>query len=266
MNTRILFVGDDPAALGMLSDFLECRGMDVDVLDGGRSLIRYMKRDMPSLIVLRDGAPSVQATAVLQTLHNEGHDTPVIVIGYPNDAVDAIICLELGAEDYLRMPCDPHELFARIQNVLRRRLQNGQSFLPGLGKCQLGSIALDFRAQAVTRAGHPVMLHPSLFPLLRLFVEHPLTVLSRRAIVAKLRDTPAGYSERSLDVLVWRLRQVLEPDPSLPRFIQTIRGRGYVFSPSGTGSHPADFDEPDATLQAQPASLRTDPHPQAIPL
>ena len=119
---------------------------------------------------------------------------------------------------------------------------------------------------AVTRDGRPVMLHPSLFPLLRLFVEHPLTVLSRRAIVAKLRDTPVGYSERSLDVLVWRLRQVLEPDPSLPRFIQTIRGRGYVFSPSGTGSHPAAFDEPDATPQAQPASRRTDPHPQAIPL
>jgi two-component system phosphate regulon response regulator OmpR len=166
----------------------------------------------------------------------------------------------------MRTPCDSHELLARIQNVLRRRLQNGQSFLPGLGKFQLGSIALDLRAQAVTRDGRAVTLHPSLFPLLRLFVEHPLTVLSRRTIVAKLRDTPVGYSERSLDVLVWRLRQVLEPDPSLPRFIQTIRGRGYVFSPSGTGSHPADFDEPDATLQARPALRRTDPHPQAISL
>src|SRR3984893_11609908 len=152
MNTRILFVGDDPAAFGMLSDFLESRGMAVYVLDGGRSLIRYMKQDMPSLIVLRDGAPNVQATTILQTLHNAGHDTPVIVIGHPNDAVDAIICLELGAEDYLRMPCDSHELLARIHNVLRRRLQNGQSFLPGLGEFQLGSIALDFRTQAVTRA------------------------------------------------------------------------------------------------------------------
>jgi len=119
MNTLILFVGDDPTALGMLSDFLECRGMDVDVLDGGRSLIRYMKQDMPSLIVLRDGAPNVQATAVLQTLHNAGHDTPVIVIGNPKDAVDAIICLELGAEDFISWPVNPSELVARIRARVR---------------------------------------------------------------------------------------------------------------------------------------------------
>jgi two-component system, OmpR family, phosphate regulon response regulator OmpR len=264
MNIRIWFVGDDPPTLGTLSDFLESRGMAVYMLDCSRSLTRHMKQDIPSLIVLRDGSPNVQATAVLRTLHNAGNDTPVIVIGEPKDTVDAVLCLELGAEDYLRMPCDPHELFARIQNVLRRRLQNGQWCLPGLVKFELGSIALDFRAQSVTRDGSPVTLHPSLFPLLHLFVEHPLRVLSRRAIVAKLRDSPVAYSERSLDVLVWRLRQVLEPDPSLPRFIQTIRGRGYVFSPSGTGAHPADFEKPDATLQTQPALRRTEPHPQSI--
>jgi two-component system phosphate regulon response regulator OmpR len=266
MNIRIWFVGDDPPTLGVLSDFLESRGMAIYMLDCSHSLIRHMKQDIPSLIVLRDGPPNVQATTVLQTLRNVGNDTPVIVIGEPKDAIDAVICLELGAEDYLRMPCDPHELFARIQNVLRHRLQNGQWCLPGLVKCELGSIALDFRAQSVTRDGTPVTLHPSLFPLLQLFVEHPLRVLSRRAIVAKLRDSPVRYSERSLDVLVWRLRQVLEPDPSLPRFIQTIRGRGYVFSPSGTGAHPTDLEKPDATLQTQPVLRRTEPHPQSIPL
>ena len=264
MNERIWFVGDDAPTLGMLSDFLESRGMTAYMLDCSRSLIRHMKQDTPSLLVLRDGSPSVQATAVLQTLRNSGNDIPVIVIGEPRDSVDAIICLELGAEDYLRMPCDPHELLARVQNVLRHRLQNGQWSLPGRVKCELGSIALDLRAQSVTRDGIPVTLHPSLFPLLHLFVEHPLKVLSRRSIVAKLRDSPTGYSERSLDVLVWRLRQVLEQDPSLPRFIQTIRGRGYVFSPSGTGAHPTDFDKPDASLQTQPALRREEPHPQSI--
>ena len=264
MDIRIWFVGDDPPTLGILSDFLESRGMAVYRVDCGRSLLRHMKQDIPSLLVLRDGPLNFQATALLQTLRNSGNDIPVIVIGEPKDAVDAIICLELGAEDYLRMPCDPHELLARVQNVLRHRLQNGEWCLPRRVKCEPGNIALDFRAQSVTRDGIPVTLHPSLFPLLHLFVKHPLRVLSRRAIVAKLRDFPASYSERSLDVLVWRLRQVLEPDPSLPRFIQTIRGRGYVFSPSGTGAHPTDFETPDATLQTQPALRREEPHPQSI--
>jgi two-component system phosphate regulon response regulator OmpR len=97
----------------------------------------------------------------------------------------------------------------------------------------------------LTRRGVPVALHSSTFALLRLFAEHPLEVLSRRVIADKLRGAGEGHCDRSLDVLVCRLRRIVEPDPSTPRLIQTIRGRGYVFTPPGMSAVPMEYDELD---------------------
>jgi two-component system phosphate regulon response regulator OmpR len=104
----------------------------------------------------------------------------------------------------------------------------------------------------LTRHGVPVALHSSTFALLCLFAEHPLEVLSRRIIADKLRGAGEGHCDRSLDVLVCRLRRIVEADPSTPRLIQTIRGRGYVFTPYGMSAVPLDYDELDV-MPPEPA-------------
>ena len=114
MKTRIFFVEANPAIHGNLRDVLESRYMDVHTLGSGSALIGRMGHDVPALIVLRDGLPDMRASAVLQALRQAGHDTPVIVIGDSLDSVELIVCLELGADDYVRMPCNPRELLSRV--------------------------------------------------------------------------------------------------------------------------------------------------------
>ena len=245
MKTRIFFVEANPAIHGNLRDVLESRYMDVHTLSSGSALIGRMEHDVPALIVLRDGLPDMRASAVLRALQQAGHDTPVIVIGDTLDSVELIICLELGADDYIRMPCNPRELLSRVENVLRRAPHKSQTPVHAMGRCDIGDFVLDFRARMLTRHGVPVAMHSSTFALLRLFAEHPLEVLSRRIIADKLRGAGEGHCDRSLDVLVCRLRRIVEADPSTPRLIQTIRGRGYVFTPSGMSAAPMDYDELD---------------------
>ena len=245
MKKRIFFVEATPSIHGNLCDVLESRYMDVHTLSSGSALIGRMEHDVPALIVLRDGLPDMKASAVLRTLQQAGHDTPVIVIGDTLDSVELIVCLELGADDYVRMPCNPRELLSRVENVLRRAPHKSQIPPNTIGRCNIGEFVLDFRARMLTRHGVPVALHSSTFALLCLFAEHPLEVLSRRIIADKLRGTGEGHCDRSLDVLVCRLRRIVEPDPSTPRLIQTIRGRGYVFSPSGISAAPRACDELD---------------------
>jgi two-component system, OmpR family, phosphate regulon response regulator OmpR len=245
MKTRIFFVEANPSIHGKLRDALESRYMDVHMLGSASALIGRMEHDVPALIVLRDGLPDMRASAVLQALHQAGHDTPVIVIGDALDSVELIVCLELGADDYVRMPCNPRELLSRVENVLRRAPHKSHASANAMGRCDIGDFVLDLRTRMLTRHGVPVALHSSTFALLRLFAEHPLEVLSRRIIADKLRGAGEGHCDRSLDVLVCRLRRIVEPDPSTPRLIQTIRGRGYVFTPSGMSAARMDYEELD---------------------
>lgn len=245
MKTRIFFVEATPSVHGNLHDVLENRYIDVHTLSSGHALLSRINHDVPALIVLRDGLPDMRASAVLRTLQQAGHDTPVIVIGDTIDSVELIVCLELGADDYIRMPCNPRELLSRVENVLRRAPHKSHTPTGTTGRCNIGEFVLDVRARMLTRHGVPVALHSSTFALLRLFAEHPLEVLSRRVIADKLRGAGEGHCDRSLDVLVCRLRRIVEPDPSIPRLIQTIRGRGYVFTPSGISTTRIDDEELD---------------------
>ncbi|MDN7179867.1 winged helix-turn-helix domain-containing protein [Caballeronia sp. SEWSISQ10-4 2] len=259
MKTRIFFVEANPAIHGKLRDVLESRYKDVQTLSSGYALIRRMEQDVPALIVLRDGLPDMRASAVLQALHQAGHDTPVIVIGDTMStlgSVELIVCLELGADDYVRMPCDPRELLSRVENVLRRVPHKAPALAGGLRQCDIGQFVLDFQTRRLTRNGVPVAMHSSVFALLRLFAEHPLEVLSRRVIADRLRGAGEGHCDRSLDVLVCRLRRIVEPDPSRPRLIQTIRGRGYVFTPGGLGAAPIEFDDEPLGVAPEPAWRR----------
>lgn len=231
MNLQILLVGPTRGWRGELISFLGSHGLDVLLSNDAAQLMRRIATDAPALVLLCDNLPGTTSVGMLETLRQSGCDTPVIMLGERVDAIEKIICLELGADDYLDMPCNPRELLSRIRNVLRHRprieIASGVAADAGV----FGDFRLDIPRRALIRDGAFVSLQGSAFALLQLFVEHPMKVLSRSGLIALLQGRGSGTCERSLDVLVCRLRRVIETDPGRPRFIQTVRGHGYVFNP-----------------------------------
>ncbi|MGI4859195.1 MAG: response regulator, partial [Janthinobacterium lividum] len=204
MNLPILLVGPARGWSTELVAFLGGHGVDVLLSNDPAQLMRRIALDAPALVLLCDNLPGTTSVGMLETLRQAGCDTPVIMLGERVDAIEKIICLELGADDYLDVPCNPRELLSRIRNVLRHRpriaVRSGVAADAGV----FGDFRLDVVRRALTRDGAIVSLQGSAFALLQLFVEHPMKVLSRSGLIALLQGQGSGACERSLDVLVCR--------------------------------------------------------------
>ncbi|MCY0386051.1 winged helix-turn-helix domain-containing protein [Robbsia sp. Bb-Pol-6] len=236
MNLQILLVGPTREWSTDLVAFLGGHGVDVLLSNDPAQLMRRVALDAPALILLCDNLPGATSVGLLEALRQAGCDTSVIMLGERVDAIEKIICLELGADDYLDMPCNPRELLSRIRNVMRHRPRTAPATGATADASVFGDFRLDIARRALLRNGTFVSLQGSAFALLQLFVEHPMKVLSRASLITLLQGRGSGACERSLDVLVCRLRRVIETDPGQPRFIQTVRGHGYVFNPRGGDS------------------------------
>ncbi|RQH08472.1 response regulator [Paraburkholderia dinghuensis] len=239
MATQILVVDDDLELRDLLRDYLARQGMEVSVLHDAGSLERRLERERPDLIVLDLMMPGVDGLTALRKLRASGDDIPVIMLTARADDVDRIVGLELGADDYLGKPFNPRELLARVQAVLRRRRTLASAAAPEQREpFAFGRFILDFQSRTLHQEGKPLMLSGSEFALLKIFVNHPMRTLTRERLLELLHGPEYDGTDRGIDVQVWRLRRILETDPSTPRFIQTVRGRGYVFVPDGEqGSH-----------------------------
>jgi two-component system phosphate regulon response regulator OmpR len=150
------------------------------------------------------------------------------------EAVDRIIGLEQGADDYLAKPFLPRELMARIEAVLRRRgsLPAGTPLADG-ELVHFGDNVLDLSARTLERQNQAVTITSGEFSLLAAFVQHPHRPLSRERLIELARGPASDTDTRSMDVQVSRVRRLVEPDPSRPRYLQTVWGYGYVFVPDG---------------------------------
>jgi two-component system phosphate regulon response regulator OmpR len=151
--------------------------------------------------------------------------------------VDRIVGLEMGADDYLAKPFNPRELLARINAVLRRKAAEE---VPGAPTQEdkhvtFGEFALDLGTRSLTKAGEPVPLTTGEFAVLKVFARFPRVPLSREKLMELARGREYEAFDRSLDVQISRLRKLIEPDPSKPKYIQTVWGLGYVFIPDGRG-------------------------------
>ncbi|AIO59098.1 hypothetical protein BO06_2280 [Burkholderia mallei] len=225
MTTQILIVDDDQELRDLLRDYLVRQGIEVSVLHDAASLEKRLERERPDLIVLDLMMPGVDGLTALRQLRAAGDDIPVIMLTARADDVDRIVGLELGADDYLGKPFNPRELLARAQAVLRRRRASPSAAAPEQREpYAFGRFVLDFQART---------LSSSEFALLKIFVNHALRTLTRERLLELLHGPEYDGTDRGIDVQVWRLRRILETDPSTPRFIQTVRGRGYVFVPNG---------------------------------
>ena len=232
---KILIVDDDPRLRDLLRRYLGENGFNVLVSENGEAMKRLWVREHFDVLILDLMMPGEDGLAILKRLRAEKDMTPVIMLPARGEDVDRILGLELGADDYLGKPFNPRELLARIHAVLRRRPRQDAPGAPSMENevVKFGDFELDLGTRVLKKNGEIVPLTTGEFAVLKAFARHPRQPLSRDKLMEMARGREYEAFDRSLDVQVSRLRKLLEPDPSKPRYLQTVWGLGYVFIPDG---------------------------------
>ena len=242
--THIAVLDDEVDITQLLGNYLKTHGFRVSQLHNGRSLMELMAADTPALVLLDLGLPGEDGFVIARQLREHWRCGLVIVTGR-GDAVDKVVGLEVGADDYVTKPFDLRELVARIKAVLRRieamppaaPAALAPAAAPASAKMVFEAWQLDPAARRLTHPqGHDVALTSGEFDLLCVFVRHPGRVLSRDFLLEQTRGREAGPFDRTVDVQVGRLRKKLEADPEAPQIIKSVRSAGYVFVPNVSGA------------------------------
>ena len=230
VRTKILVVDDDPVLRQLLADYLNKHGFDTLLAPDARNLAALIQRFSPELLVLDRMMPGGDGAEALRTLRAQGEDIPVILLTARDESVDRIIGLEAGADDYVGKPVDPRELLARIQAVLRRN--GGSSSNKRQAPIAFGDFVFDPVMRQLHKHAQLVKLTGGEINLLEALLQSAGKPLSRERLMTLARDDEAGErSDRAIDIAILRLRRALEDDPKQPRWIQTVWGTGYRFSP-----------------------------------
>ncbi|HNX48997.1 MAG TPA: response regulator transcription factor [Thermoanaerobaculaceae bacterium] len=223
MPERVLIIDDDRKLAGMLVEYLRPRGLDADVAgDAARGLSELGRRPYDA-VVLDVMLPDLDGFEVCRRLR-AGSDVPILMLTARGDPEDRVVGLELGADDYLPKPFDPRELLARLRAIIRRR-RTATSAAPGV--LHFGRLEIDPAARQVRIGGEARPLTGYQFDILHLLARHAGRVLSRDAILERLRSDPGESFDRSIDVHVSRIRAAIEEDPHHPHRLVTVRGAGY---------------------------------------
>ncbi len=232
---KILVVDDDPRLRELLRRYLGENGFSVVTAENAQAMNRLWLRERFDLLILDLMMPGEDGLSVMRRLRGGNDMTPVVMLTAKGEDVDRIVGLEMGADDYLPKPFNPRELLARINAVLRRRAPDEAPGAPGTDTepVTFGEFVLDLATRTLTKNGEDVPLTTGEFAVLKAFARHPRVPLSREKLMEMARGREYEAFDRSLDVQISRLRKLLEPDPSKPRYIQTVWGLGYVFIPDG---------------------------------
>lgn len=239
-SQHIMIVDDEAPAREMVGDYLKMHGFTVTLCDGGKSLRAAIQGSMPDLVVLDLNMPEEDGLSIIRDLKSR-INVPVIMLTATASPIDRVVGLELGADDYVAKPCELRELMARIRSVLRRsapvKVAAVEAAPAKSDKEQLvrfGTKWLDLEAQALRDdEGNEHPLTASEFGLLKVFAANPKRVLSRERLLELANARDAEAFDRAVDLRIMRIRRKIEPDPTKPAVIRTIRGGGYLFSPAG---------------------------------
>jgi DNA-binding response OmpR family regulator len=228
---RILVVEDERAIARGLEYGLTQAGFTVLVAENGQHALDLTRAQEPKLILLDLRLPDISGFDVLRQLRAEGKRQPILILTALDEQVDKVLGLELGADDYVVKPFDLRELIARIRALLRRAYGELSEVSQG-ERITFGQVEIDLEQLRVIRRGKPVFLTPTEFRLLRYLASHPNRPLSRDMLI----EAVWGYtgdigSDRTVDVHIRHLREKLEDYPANPRWIVTVWGIGYKFSP-----------------------------------
>jgi len=220
----ILVVDDKSSVRLLLQDYLGEQGYRVVPAANGREAIYAARREKPDLILLDLMMPEMDGYTFLKQYRQESQ-TPVIIITAKEEETDAVLGLELGADDYVIKPFRMRELASRVRAVLRR--------VEGAGKpgrvFKAGELELDENLHSVTVGGAEKSLTPMEFNLLATLMAEPGRVFTREQLVDHLAEGGFAGLERTLNVHVRNLRTKIEPDPDQPRYVETVFGVGYRF-------------------------------------
>lgn len=226
MNKRILLVEDEEGLIITITDCLQNEGYQVEPVTDGETGLRRATEVNYDLLILDVMLPKKNGFDLLRDLRQQGIRTPAIMLTARRQVVDRILGLKLGADDYLTKPFEMGELLARMEAIIRRVPAAHQ---PSLNTYVFGKVKVDFRLAEVTRDGQVADLAVREYQLLRYFIEHRNTVISRDELLNEVWGYDAMPITRTVDVHVSALRQKLEDNSRCPQFFLTVHGIGYKF-------------------------------------
>jgi DNA-binding response OmpR family regulator len=224
MTKTVLVVDDKAGVRQLITDYLSEQGFRIVTAANGRDALYAARHEAPDAILLDLMMPEMDGFQFLQAYRRE-RSVPVIILTARVDESDAVLGLELGADDYVIKPFRMRELAARVRAVLRRAEPPGPARRP----LRVGDVLFDAATHSVTVRGQPVSLTPTEFNLLGVLMGAPGQVFTREQLADRLAED--GYSglERTLNVHIRNLRAKIEPDPDRPQLVETVFGVGYRF-------------------------------------
>jgi two-component system response regulator RegX3 len=225
---RVLVVEDEESFSDALSYMLRKEGFEVSVAATGTSALTEFDRTGADIVLLDLMLPEMSGTEVCRQLRQRSH-VPIIMVTARDSEIDKVVGLEIGADDYVTKPYSPRELVARIRAVLRR--QSADAVELSTPTLAAGPVRMDVERHVVTVAGAAVQLPLKEFELLELLLRNAGRVLTRGQLIDRVWGADYVGDTKTLDVHVKRLRSKVEPEPSTPRYIVTVRGLGYKFEP-----------------------------------
>lgn len=232
MSKELIYVVDDePGIRELLTEYLTGQGYEVAAAQDAKALDALLTRRKPDLIVLDLMMPGEDGLSVARRVKATAGMPPIIMLSAKGEDIDRIIGLEVGADDYLPKPFNPRELVARIKAVLRRGSASAPEEAARI--VHFGPFSLNLDSRSLSRGGEEIVITSGEFSLLEIFVQHPNRALSRDWLMDQLRGFERDPFDRSIDVRVNRLRKKIETDIASPRYIKTVWGQGYLFSPAG---------------------------------
>ena len=221
--SRILVVEDEPRLALGLEDDLKLEGYEVEVVSDGETASRRAQEGSFDLIILDVMLPRKDGFEVCRELRRAGLRTPVILLTAKTQESDKVLGLELGADDYVTKPFSPRELRARVKAALRRAAGD----MPEIYR--FGDVEVDFTRCELRQAGKAVEMTPIEFRLLAAFIRHRGHTLSRDKLLDEVWGRETFVTDRVVDTHITNLRKKIEPKPSEPRFLVSVRGMGYRF-------------------------------------
>jgi DNA-binding response OmpR family regulator len=222
-----LIIEDDRNTAALISLYLKREGFDVQTAGDGETGLIIAEKRKPDIVILDLMLPKIDGWEVCRRLRQESN-VPVIMLTARGEEVDKVSGLMLGADDYVVKPFSPRELVARVQAVLRRV---SRAAISRKRHISIGDILLDLEGHQLSVRGRSIAVTPHEFTLMQTLMSAPGRSFTREELLGRLYPSgEATVIERVVDVHIGRLRQKIEPDPSAPKYIRTVRGVGYRFA------------------------------------
>lgn len=229
-DPHLLVVDDDAGIRELLCQYLGEQGFQVSAVEDGKAMDAWLSGNVANLVILDLMLPGEDGLSLARRLRSD-YKLPIIMISARGEEVDRIVGLEVGADDYLPKPFNPRELLARIRAVLRRSWPTENPEVDAGTRFDFGPFRFEPDKRVLYRGTDEIDLSRAEFDLLGVLVEHPNRVLSRDFIMECLSGIDRDPFDRSIDVRVTRLRHKIEDDPAQPKFVRTVWGIGYQFTP-----------------------------------